>query len=247
MTRALRDRAMNSIAARSCCPSRWREAARSESTPTQKRRVMSRSSGFSSDRGGDGARFEGHAADGAGTGAGAHDFGMHGAGVFGACGGERDVGLEGHAAGGTGSGLGLAHFGAHGADVRGRASGFRLPGYEYRPRSGGGWHSERYKSGRCGSIQIRLGIGFEFFDAAGAAEVILFSGVFVDVSCGRGIDVHAADGVALGRGGRCHRYWVSVPSPLQGLLNFSCYDTHSLRCAALCRRSADSIRSLSAA
>ena len=153
-----------------------------------------------------------------------------------------DIGLEGHAAGGTGAGLGLAHFGAHGADVRGRTSGFRLPGYEYGPRSGDGGHSERYETGRCGLIQIRLGIGFEFFDAAGAAEVIFFSGVFVDVFCGCRIDIHSANGVALGRGGRCHRYRVSVLSPLQGLLNFSCYNTHSLRCAAFCRRCTASLR-----
>ena len=107
------------------------EQRHGENDADQKRRVMSRSSGFSSDRGGDGARLEGHAADGARSGLGAHDLGMHGAGVFGARGGEWDVGLEGHAAGGTGSGLGLAHFGAHGADVGGRASGFRLSGYEY--------------------------------------------------------------------------------------------------------------------
>ena len=83
---------------------------------------MSRSSGFSSLRGGHGARFEGHAADGTRSRRGAHDLGMHGAGVFGARGGERDIWFEGHATGGTRSGLRLADFGAHGADV-GRGCG----------------------------------------------------------------------------------------------------------------------------
>ena len=100
---------------------------------TQKRRVMSRSSGFSSAdavtvRGSRAMPQIGHA-----PGAGPDDLGMHGAGVFGARGGERNIWFERHAAGRTSSGLGLADLGAHGADV-GWASGWRLPcglGFEW--------------------------------------------------------------------------------------------------------------------
>ena len=80
--------------------------------------------------GGDGARFERHAADGARSGLVAHDLRMHGAGVFGARGRDGHVGLEGHAAGRTRPGLRLADFGAHGADVGRPAFGFRLSAFD---------------------------------------------------------------------------------------------------------------------
>jgi hypothetical protein len=161
---------------------------------------------------------------------------VHGAGVFGAGGshGNGDLTFKGHAAGRTGSGLGLADFGAHGTDVGGRASGFRRSASDFRPRtldlglrSGSGrradcdsmhrsgcgrlrrGHSQHHQWGRLGSgrVQISLRIRLELFCAAGAAEVILFSGVLVDVLGRGGIDGHSTDGVALESGGwvrSCH-------------------------------------------
>ena len=86
--------------ARSCCPWRSRAAEQSRTRLIQKRRVMSRSSGFSSARS-HGARLKGHAADGARSGPGAHDLGMHGAGVLSARGRDGNVRLQRHAARGT--------------------------------------------------------------------------------------------------------------------------------------------------
>ena len=172
---------------------------------TQKRRVMSRSSGFSSCVAVTVRGSRAMPQMGQRTGGGTHDLGMHGAGVFRARGGNRYVGFEGHAAGGASSGLEFADFRAHGADVGGWASGFRLSDFSRGLRSGRG-HSQRYQARRGGFVQIRLRIGFEFFDATGAAEVVIFSAVFVDVFGGCGIDIHSADGVALGRWGEgCHR------------------------------------------
>ena len=192
---------------------------------------------------GDRARLERHAADGAVSGFGAHDLRMHGACVLGARGGQRDVALEGHAAGRTGPGLGFANFGAHGADVGNRASGFRLPAFERGHRSGSRAHPEGHKA-RCGGlVQIRLRIGFEFLRATGAAEVIVFPGVLVRVLGVRGIHVHAADGVALGRVRGCHRHWVfrrqeiiSIAPP--GLADFIARNPQVALWAAFCRRSA---------
>ena len=115
---------MNWHAGQSMLPIAIASSGAVSTTLTQKRRVMSRSSGFSSCtavtvRGSRPCRRWDMIR---GRGARSRD-------AWGRCircaSKQWGLGLEGHAAGGTGSGLGLAHFGAHGADVRGLD--FRLP------------------------------------------------------------------------------------------------------------------------
>ena len=150
-------------------------------------------------RRGDRTRLERHAADRTRARLGANDLRMHRAGVLGACGGERDVGLEGHTAGRAGSGLGFPNFGTHGTNVMSLASPSlaQACGSRGRSRFRRRWLAQRNQAGGLGFIQIRLRISFEFCNTTGAAEVMLFSGVLVNVfGCG-GVDIHPADRVAF--------------------------------------------------
>ena len=126
---------------------------------------------------------------------------MHGAGVLGAGRGDGGFGFERHAARRTGAGLGLAHFWAHRADVS--HSGLdrwlwrRLDTHGvsmYRRFCGG--HAQGHQAGGSRLVEIGRRIAFEVFQAASATEVIIFSGMFVDMLGGVRIDVHPTDGVA---------------------------------------------------
>src|SRR6185436_14973065 len=93
----------------------------------------------------------------------------------------RDLGLQRHAADRAASRADLADFGMHraGVDRAFRYGGFRL----------------------AVLFQIGDGIGGEFGAAAGRAEMEGLAAIVEAVLAGRGIDAHAADGVADGRSG----------------------------------------------
>ena len=143
---------------------------------TQKRRVMSRSSGFSSMAAVTVRGSRAMPQIGQEPGLGAHDLGMHRAGVFGARGRDGDVGLQGHAARRTGTRLALAHFGTHRAHVG--AAGIRLPDFGPQRAVSAPRHSG---ASRPKLFRYVCGDHWNFSRQLGTAEVIFLSVVLVDV------------------------------------------------------------------
>jgi hypothetical protein len=63
--------------------------------------------------------------------------------------------------------------------------------------------AQRHQTGGargCGRVQIFCRVYFEFFDARRAAKIVVLPAVPVDMSGGRWVYIHSADGVALERG-----------------------------------------------
>ena len=176
-------------------------------TPTQNRRVMSRSSGFSSAaavtvRGSSAMPQIGHD-----PGSGRTISGCIGQVYSVRAGGSGNLGFQRHAAGGASSGLSLADLGAHGANVGRRRHRFRratgrdrlraidLRQRRFRPSRRSQHDQIRRK--RSGLVQILQGSRLEFFHARGAAEVVVLPAMFVNMFRRGGIHIHPADRVAL--------------------------------------------------
>ncbi len=186
-------------------------------TPTQKRRVMSRSSGFSSCvavtvRGSRAMPQMGHDPGPGRTiwGCMGHVYSVRVAAR--GTSGSRAMPQEGQAPGlgsWTSGHMGQTKERTWASDLGFRAS--EWPGF---------WHAKGDES--RGLVQVFRGVGFEFLCAAGAAEVVIFSAVFVSVFGGGGIDVHPTDGVAFGSSGIRDSHGTGVDSNRYVLFDWGC-------------------------